>query len=250
VKSQVWSNGGGNQSCAIAAQIVSGELPKPDLAVIADTGREASTTWDYMNSVVVPALKSVGVELHRIPHDGTYNTVDIFSGKDRDTIIMPMFTSQSGKPGLLSKYCSNEWKTRPIQRFCKAHGITSADFWIGFTIDEMERCRAYDAKQPWTHVYPLIDRRMTRGDCVALVEKMGWPTPPRSACWMCPLRNDEEWRGLKPRDFQKAVVLERELQRHDKHVFLHKSCKPLDTVDFDSEPDLFAKPCSSGMCFT
>jgi len=38
-RTQVWASGGGVQSTAIAALIVLGRLPKPDLAVIADTGR-------------------------------------------------------------------------------------------------------------------------------------------------------------------------------------------------------------------
>jgi hypothetical protein len=46
---------------AIAALIVTGKVPKPDLAVIADTGREKSATWDYLERYIVPALQSVGV---------------------------------------------------------------------------------------------------------------------------------------------------------------------------------------------
>jgi hypothetical protein len=253
---QAWSNGGGIQSAAIAALICKGELPKPDISVIADTGREASTTWAYFDEVVSPQLKVVSVECHRIPHSFTgegYNTVDLFSGKDGDTIIMPMYTSSEGneREGLLPKYCSNEWKTRPIQRFIREQGHKSADLWVGFTIDELERCRAYNDEQPWNHVYPLIDRRMTRGDCIALVESLGWPEPPRSACYMCPLRNDQEWRDISQSlDFTKAQLLEERLQEHDKHVFFHRSCKPLAQVDFNQPPDLFAKPCASGMCFT
>lgn len=112
----VWSCGGGTQSAAIAALIVRGELPKPDLAVIADTGREATDTWRFYEAKLRPALDRVGVDLVRLPHsfDGTgYNTVDLYSGKDRYTVIMPMFTSKSGR-GMLPKYCSNEWKTRPV----------------------------------------------------------------------------------------------------------------------------------------
>jgi hypothetical protein len=36
----VWSCGGGTQSAAIAALIVSGQMPVPDLSVIVDTERE------------------------------------------------------------------------------------------------------------------------------------------------------------------------------------------------------------------
>lgn len=36
----LWSCGGGTQSAAIAALIVRGDLPKPDLSIIVDTERE------------------------------------------------------------------------------------------------------------------------------------------------------------------------------------------------------------------
>lgn len=65
-RTQIWNNGGGTQSAAIAALIVTGQLPTPDLAVIADTGRERSSTWDYLNAYIAPALASVGVQIHRV----------------------------------------------------------------------------------------------------------------------------------------------------------------------------------------
>jgi 3'-phosphoadenosine 5'-phosphosulfate sulfotransferase (PAPS reductase)/FAD synthetase len=250
-KPTVWSSGGGVQSSAIAALICQGELPKPDLAVIADTGREYSPVWDYLGNIVKPALAEAEVTLHIASHD--LATVDLWSGKSGDTLLIPAFTDKEGSPGKLPKYCSQEWKTRVIQRFCRQHGITDADLWIGFTIDEMERMRTYREGQPWQHVYPLIERRLTRGDCLAAIERMGWPPPPRSACWMCPFRSDREWLLMKresPEDFQKAVELEREVRERDPNAYLHRSCKPIDEVEFDDQPDLFAKPCNSGGCFT
>jgi len=59
-KPVVWSSGGGVQSSAIAALICQGKLPKPDLAVMADTGREYSPVWDYMNEYVIPDLRKAG----------------------------------------------------------------------------------------------------------------------------------------------------------------------------------------------
>jgi hypothetical protein len=58
----VWSYGGGTQTAAIAVLILQGKLPKPDIAVMADTGREIQSTWDYLYTVVQPALDSIGVD--------------------------------------------------------------------------------------------------------------------------------------------------------------------------------------------
>jgi hypothetical protein len=254
---EVWSCGGGVQSTAIAALIVRGDLPKPDVAVIADTGREASETWRYYDAVLRPHLETVGVELVRLPHSfegAGWNTVDLFGGEDRRTALMPMFTDKNGSMGQVAKYCSNEWKSRPVDRYIRSLGLTAGHIWIGFSIDEMHRMRFADPKAKWNQTYPLIDRRMTRGDCVALVERQGWPTPPRSSCWMCPYRSDDEWRHLKatdPEDFERAVEVEREVQAVDDQLYLHRSGTALASVDFSQDTgDLFADQCGSGMCFT
>jgi len=236
------------QSSAIAALIVKGEL-MPDLAIIVDTEREASTTWDYMNKWVKPALESAGCELHRV-RKSKYATVDLFGGKS-DDILIPAFTDQSGEIGKLRTWCSNEWKVRVIRRWATEQGVKSANSWIGFTIDELRRVTQPLGK--WENRYPLIERRMSRGDCIALVESMGWPTPPRSSCWMCPNHTNREWQELKgnnPKDFERAVKLEKYLRKKDDAIYLTGQGVTLDEAVFDGgQEDLFTGRCDSGMCF-
>lgn len=257
-ESTVWSCGGGTQSAAIAALIVLGDLPRPDLAVIADTGREASETWRYYEAVLKPQLSAVGVTLLRLPHsfDGSgWNTVDLYGGADGRTALIPAYTTHV--PGALKqtgKFCSNEWKTRPIERYRRSLGLTGGKVWIGFSIDEIHRMRSFNAAQPWNPEYPLVDRKMTRGDCISIVQRLGWPTPPRSSCWMCPYRTRAEWIHLKsadPQDFEKAVQFDHELRQVDPSLFLHRSGQALDEVDFlVAQTDLFNSSCDSGNCFT
>src|SRR5258708_5922882 len=102
-RTQVWASGGGVQSAAIAALIVSGKIEPPALAVIADTGREQSTTWAYMDRVTGPALKAMGVELHRV-QASDFATVDLYGGKDGDSLLIPAFTNQSGEIGKLPAF--------------------------------------------------------------------------------------------------------------------------------------------------
>jgi hypothetical protein len=249
--SVVWSCGGGVQSAAIAALICRGDLPVPDAAVIADTGREASETWRYHEGTMRPALARAGVKLERLPH--AWATVDLFGGAEGTTALMPMFTSQAGSPGQTRKYCSNEWKSRPVERYYRSLGLTGGTIWIGFSIDEYYRARSHDPQAKWNHTYPLIDRRLTRTDCVALVLRMGWPQPPRSSCWMCPYRSDAEWLHLKrtdPQDFEAAVALERDVRKIDPALFLHRSCKPLDSAELGEAQGDLLDQCGSGMCFT
>lgn len=247
----VWSYGGGVQSIALAALIKQGKVKRPKLALIADTGREASTTWQYLKDVVQPAMD---FEIHIVPHSFSgegYNYRDMYSGKDMDMLVIPAFTDITGQPGMLRSYCNAEWKREPVKRYLREHGITSADQYIGFSTDEAERMRVYDESKPWNHIYPLWDLRISRNDCYAIIRDMGWPDPPRSSCYICPYRTDAEWRDLLGTDdFDKAVQFERDIQKRDSTLYLHNSCTPLDEVDFSTEPDLFAKPCNAGGCFT
>ena len=138
-RTQIWSSGGGVQSTAIAALIVQGKLPKPDLAVIADTERELSTTWTYMDAVTLPALASVGVTLHRVKKS-KYATVDLYGGADGNSLLIPAFTTQGDEIGKLPGFCSNEWKFRVVQRWATAeHGVKAATLWMGISTDETQR---------------------------------------------------------------------------------------------------------------
>jgi hypothetical protein len=246
MRTQVWSSGGGVQSAAIAALICLGELPKPDLAVIVDTEREMSTTWHYMESVITPALIKVGVELVRVSKSD-YATVDLYRGKD---MLIPAFTTEGLGVGKLPTFCSNEWKRRVMQRWASEQGVTQADVWIGISTDEMKRCKQTLGK--WQDKYPLIEKRKNRGDCIALVERMGWPQAPKSRCFMCPNQSEVEWREMKihqPVDFAAAVDFEKEIQREDENLWLTQQAVPLDQADFAALPDLFTGRCDSGVCF-
>lgn len=245
MRTQIWSSGGGVQSTAIAALICQGELT-PDLAVIIDTERELSTTWNYLDEVVTPALQAAGVTLTRVSKSD-YATVDLMRNDD---ILIPAFTTESGEIGKLPTYCSNEWKQRVMRRWATVQGVKKADVWIGFTIDEMKRITTPIGK--WENRYPLIDRRMTRGDCLALVRRMGWPEPPRSSCWMCPNKPHHEWEWQRinaPADHKKAIEFEKAIQIHDEDLWLTNTGKPLEYADFTKPDDMFSGRCDSGMCF-
>lgn len=255
----IFSHGGGTQSAAITALIVQGRLPKPDFVCIVDTERERATTWQYLDAVIRPALKTINLEVHRIPAS-QWASVDIFEGKNK-TLLLPAFSSQTTDTAKLSGFCSDKWKVRVGNRYVRSVlGITTSEQrrWIGFSLDESRRAvrmmkgEEYQAGLIW---FPLIHGvPLRRQQAIREVEKMGWPSPPRSACWMCPNQGDHEWRDLKanhPDEFAAACALEKEVQEHDPFAWLHSSCVPLGEVDFTTPDDLFAdRACSSGGCFT
>jgi hypothetical protein len=247
---QVWSCGGGTQSAAIAALIIQGRLPKPDIAVMVDTMRERTSTWSYVYSVLIPQLATVGVTLEIVSKD-KYATVDLWGGADGNTLLIPAFTNQNGRIGKLSTFCSTEWKVRVRRRWLRdQHGIRKAVTWLGISVDEQNRVRT----EPNT-IYPLIhDVPMRRAGCIILAREMGWPEPPKSTCWMCPNQRNVQWAEMKrvyPEDFARACALERQIQERDPHAWLHESCRPLAEVEFDSQQEMFTtdRSCKTGHCF-
>ena len=247
----VWSYGGGTQSAAIAVMILTGELPRPDVVVMADTSREVYETWWYLEETVQPALDKIGIKVVIVGHDYAY--WDLVKEKKGDVLI-PAFTRKYGSIGKMPTFCSNEWKRRPIQRWLREQGVQSCDLWLGISTDEMVRMKESDVK--WMrHVYPLIEILPTsRIQCRAKILQYGWPEPPKSRCWMCPNMSPGSWKQLKhkyPDDFQKAVDLEYELHRTDEKIFLHPLAIPLPLAVEQSEQqsDMF-DGCDSGFCWT
>lgn len=227
-----WSYGGGTQSIAIAVLVAQGRLPKPECVVIADTGREATETWDYLAAHVRPLLRSVGINVSIAGHD--YATVDLYSHKGE--LLIPAYT-QNGK---LDTFCSSEWKAAVIQRFLRAQGYGPKHpvrTWMGISTDEKKRAKPQGLKWQQLHWPLLFDVPMTRAECRQLVLDFGLPEPPKSSCWMCPHRRDGQWKRLKdyyPDDFEQACRLDEEARAADQQggVWLHESRTPLREVDF------------------
>ena len=225
-KKIVFSFGGGLNSAAIMILIKRGLIPRPDYIVIADTAREAQATWDYIDNVANPYLAQIGLSVEIAPH--SLATVDLYSGNG--DILIPAYT-QTGK---LPTFCSNEWKQRVVYRWLRSRGVKECDMMIGFSMDDLERVKP--AREKWINrVYPLLDMHMTRRDCTWLFEDEKLPPPVRSACWMCPHRDNDDWRTLKneyPDDFAKAIQLEKEIRENDSGLWLHRSRRTLSTAEF------------------
>lgn len=249
-RTQIWNCGGGTQSTAIAALIIAGRLPKPDLAVIADTERERSTTWEYLDRWTTPALAEIGLTIHRVPKS-KYATVDLWGGKDGVTLLIPAFTDKTSEIGKLPAYCSTEWKTRVVRRWAtEEHAITAATNWIGFSTDEDRRAKHLGSGK-WMRRFPLIELGISRTECYSIVDRMGWPQPPHSSCWMCPNHNDQEWVEVREGgEMPKTEAFEADIQRRDPHAWLHRTCDPIGSVEFAPRQSTLFGGCESGMCFT
>ena len=110
---------------------------------------------------------------------------------------------------------------------------------------------------------------MTRQDCLQWLEDNFYPTPPRSACTFCPYHSNKEWLNIKngdPEEWKEVVEMDKAIRSQERfkeknkgsgtlkdEIFLHRSCKPIDEVDFEeTSPQLdlfygFSNECE-GMC--
>ena len=121
----IWSYGGGVQSAAISVLVLRGELPRPERIVMADTSREASATWAYLDDVVQPALAEAGLRVEIAPHALATKGLLSTSGKP----LMPVYTRQAagaGRVGQMRNFCSGEWKRDVVRRYVRSLGYGPA----------------------------------------------------------------------------------------------------------------------------
>lgn len=255
MKPIIFSYGGGTQSAAICVLIAQGRLPRPERIVISDTGREASQTWEYLETVIQPYLAKVELSVEIAPR--SLSTVDLY-GHNGDLLI-PAYT----KTGMLPGFCSSEWKKNVISRWLRGQGYGPKNpviTWIGISVDEVGRAKP-SGVQWQEYQWPLLfDVAFNRRDCKQVVVDAGLPEPPKSSCWMCPYRSGKQWEQLKehyPADYAKAIALERELHAADKRggVYLTKHRQFLADVNWsaasEQQPSLFGEVahCDSGFCW-
>lgn len=121
--------------------------------------------------------------------------------------------------------------------------------YFGISYDERSRAsRIFELfleKPAYTCHFPLMDRLMTRANCIEWLHEFG-NVPhevPRSACVYCPFHTDLEWARLKTAngaDWRRAVEVDAALRstgavanRDMKQtMFVHRSCKPLTQIEF------------------
>ena len=123
-------------------------------------------------------------------------------------------------------------------------------------MDEYHRMRSSDVAYI-TNTYPLVDRRITRADCVAWLTAQRLDIPPKSACTFCPYHSLGAWQQLKNAggsDWAEAVKVDATI-RHKRPlapIYVHPARQPLEQAADDNGQlalDLEI-PCDGGVCFT
>lgn len=262
------SLGWGVQSFTIAAMVALGDLPPITAAIHADTTHESEHTYAFARRWGA-WLEARGVKLKTVTPTKSGIVLPLpKTGGATFEVAPPVFTrnERGTVRGQLGRQCTGDWKIKPIRRHIKPNLARSeaATLWLGISTDEVQRAKSSDVKY-LQHAYPLLDKNMSRNDCVAYLQSHGLEVPPKSACHFCPFHNNRYWQAMKREngsDWQNAVLADEAIRYarpgNDAHtLYLHSSGKPLaDAVvipeDFGHEQgtfDLDNAACDSGHCF-
>lgn len=265
------SLGAGVQSSALAMMYACGELePMPKAAIFADTGAEPHAVYDWLNWL----SSELPFPVHQVKkgdlEQELYKLRTNKKGEVYTKSAVPFFVrNEAGEAAaVFQRQCTGNYKIRPIikelrrleniKRGEKTPRVVSC---LGISIDEFKRMKP--SQTPFiVNRWPLIEARMNRNKCLEWMQRRGYPTPPRSACTFCAFRSNKGWREMQledPKAFAHAVQVERNLQyaksqntRSFGTPYFHKSCKPLDEIDFRTDVErgqllLWDDECE-GMC--
>ena len=263
---RVLSLGAGVQSTTLLLMMIQGEIERPDHVIFADTGWEPKEVYKHLEY-----LKGL-METNQIPfHMVTKGNIrEDFLTEGKRFASMPLhLINEDGKPGMIRRQCTAEYKLGPLMKKqrelallkpkqqCKEHRITTI---IGISWDETQRMK--DPQFSWIrHEYPLIEKRLTREDCLKWCKQHNYSLPPRSACIGCPYKNNDEWRRLRTNreEWADAVAFDEDLRKLPHLIkrfrgipFLHSSKISLSDADLRTNQEkgilsLFDTECE-GMC--
>lgn len=255
--SNILSLGAGVQSSTLALMAALNELPYTvDCAIFSDTGWEPKAVYDWLDWLET----QLPYPVYRVSAGNIRS--DILSkadGNNERLAAIPWYTMDSqGKKGMGLRQCTGDYKIRPLQRkvveILGGRPKGGCNMLIGISTDEAHRMKPSKV-QYIKHEYPLIDKGMSRIDCLNWMQSKGFPKPPKSSCIGCPYHSNEQWRSLSSEEFADAVLIDKAIRNQPgfkSQQFMHRSCKPLDEIDFRTQEEhgqvnMFINECE-GMC--
>jgi hypothetical protein len=243
-----------------------------DLCVFADTGEEPGAVTrhlDYLRSLERPEIwvRSAGRLGDDLIH-GRNSTGQRF-------VSIPAFTkSAEGKVGMVRRQCTAEYKInvvnkairydllglRPKQRIPKDVVVHQ---YFGISTDEIGRAerakKRFEGVRHTVPHWPLIDMGWSRKDCLAYLKGKLPHEVPKSSCVFCPYRTNQSWLHLKATDpdgWARACEIDAALRAEGslctrgfrQQLFVHRTCVPLETVNFETLAPNTIDPMTLGEC--
>ncbi|MAH44903.1 hypothetical protein CMI37_03690 [Candidatus Pacearchaeota archaeon] len=237
--------GAGVQSTALLLMCDKGlfNAPRPDVAIFSDTQSEPGYITEQVEALrAISSIPVVTVTAGNLGEDYIRAAVH---GEGRASSI-PCFTKDAAdNRGMIQRQCTRDYKVDPIEKWVrKSLGYQprqrikeSVRCLMGISLEEASRMKP--SRTGWIdNQYPLVDERIRRDQCLDIVAEHDWPTPQKSACIFCPFRSNAGWQYYKERQpeiFAEAVAFDKAIRKQVRlraDAYLHRSCKPLDEIDF------------------
>lgn len=256
---KVISLGLGVQSTAVYLMSSMGyKLPRADYAIFADPQAEHPKTYKILKWLLEWKEKNKGIEIIVNKDRNLYKDIINKIPKGERVASIPAFSKNN--MGLLMRQCTSEYKIQPVMKSCrKLHKLKPrkrmlpTEIWLGISLDEIERMKKsnlYNVK----YFYPLIYHSLTRIDCIKFFEKNNFPIPVKSSCVFCPYHSNKFWKEMKSdENVWNTIIKVDKTIRNNKRLkepqYLHRSCKPIDEVDFeDNQLEMFEGFDCEGYC--
>ena len=132
-----------------------------DEVVFADTGGEVPETYEYLEIA----------KQYFASHDVPFTIVSKRGGES----LYDTSWRRKVFPSAIWRWSTRDFKVSPIHRHYRGIG-GHVNQYLAIAWDEINRMK--DSRVDYvTNLYPLIDRRITREGCVAIIEEAGLPVP-------------------------------------------------------------------------
>jgi hypothetical protein len=252
------SLGAGVQSSTMALMAAHGEItPMPDCAIFADTGWEPKAVYSHLEKLKAALPFPVYVVSSGNIRDDAIAKTN--STKQRFAAIPWHMKMPNGDASMGRRQCTAEYKLKPLYRKVREllGGKTPKGgcvMWVGISTDEAQRMKPARVKYI-INSWPLIERNISRQDCIRWLASKGWGAP-KSSCIGCPFHSDAEWRALTPDEFADACLVDEAIRNPSNGIrgqqFVHRKLKPLAEIDLRTaeqagQMSLFDNECE-GMC--
>lgn len=173
------SYGGGINSTALIVLLVKKKFPL-DYVVFSDTGDEMPETYEYLD-IMERYLKR-----RNIPFEIVKNR--------KKEALSDKCLRREVIPSQVWRWCTRDFKVIPIHAFYRK--LQSHVYqYMGIDYGEVHRMKP--AREDYvTNLYPLIDYKINREECINLIKKARLPIPVKSGCYFCPYNNMERWSDI------------------------------------------------------
>ena len=183
---KVISLGLGVQSTALYMMSSLGRIPRADYAIFADLGAESDKTYEVLEYLKDWSKYNNGIPIEITKEKNLLKDIlNQTNSTGQKFASIPAF-SESG--GMVRRQCTSEYKIQPVvKKIRELHKLKfrqrmpKTEVWLGISMDEIQRMKISQLPRI-DYYYPLIEERMSRGDCYRFFKEKNFPIPDKSSC--------------------------------------------------------------------